>query len=113
MFSRSVRLSRGDIESLVKYGKRLNTQCFTLRVLRRDGIKPSRVAVSVSKKVLKKAVDRNRAKRRVREALGAIYANMLPGLDVLVVVRADCEMNSFKQVVEELRGGINDIISLL
>jgi ribonuclease P protein component len=47
---------------------------------------PTRVGVSATKRV-GNAVTRNRAKRRVREAVRACYAELPPGWDVVLIIR--------------------------
>lgn len=66
-FSKDVRLcSRKAIETLFAGGNRSMT-AFPLRVVYTPGAS-TKVLISVSKRHFKRAVDRNRAKRQIREA---------------------------------------------
>jgi ribonuclease P protein component len=47
----------------------------------------SRAVVVVSKKVSKKAVERNRIRRRLAAVLAAEWATVTPGYDIVVTVR--------------------------
>ena len=71
----------------------------------------SRCGFVVGKRV-GKAVDRNRARRRVREAVRLVYGHILPGWDLVFVLRspdlATIEFGQVQALVEQLlrRAGI-------
>ena len=70
---RNKRLTRADLSLLLKAKtRRVNGQYFTLSVLPRLEEKGSKVTCVVSKKVARRAVDRNTIKRRAREAMRPI-----------------------------------------
>jgi len=76
---------RGDSEfRQVRKGKTVRTAYFTLRALhyrpkRGEKYRPmTLVGIVVSKKTLKRAVERNRARRRVREALRTLMPDLPP-----------------------------------
>ena len=86
---RAARLRRGeDIARVRAEGVARNDTLFSLRALPTDG--PTvRVAVAASRAV-GGAVQRNRARRRVREALRAVLAtrpDSASGLDLVLMVR--------------------------
>jgi ribonuclease P protein component len=56
---------------------------------RANGTGTARLGLAISKKSLRRAVDRNRVKRILREAFRQRYA-LLPGLDVVVMTRNGC-----------------------
>lgn len=66
MLSKNKRIPRKLFQPLLESKKYLNSQNFSLRVVSAD---ETRVAVSVSKKVSKKAVVRNKIRRRVYSAV--------------------------------------------
>ena len=76
--------SRRDFAQAYRRGKRREHPQATLIAARRRESGPTRVGFSVSKKV-GKAHDRNRVKRRLREAIRAL--SMRDGFDVVVVAR--------------------------
>ena len=47
---------------------------------------PSRLGIVVSKKVSKKAVDRNRIRRIIQEQIRAVMKEVKPGIDGVIVV---------------------------
>jgi ribonuclease P protein component len=65
----------------------LASRCFVVHMLMRTA-GPARLGIIVSRKALGHAVDRNRAKRMVRETFRAVERR-LPPADVVVRVRDD------------------------
>ena len=70
-FKKEERLSsRKEIQDLYETGKSFNSKCFRVfwKSSKQSEIFPAQVLISVSKKNFKRAVDRNRIKRLIREA---------------------------------------------
>ncbi len=70
-FKKEERLSsRKVIATLYESGKSFNSKCFRIIWLKHEGADtfPAQVLISVSKRNFKRAVDRNRIKRLIREA---------------------------------------------
>jgi len=98
-FSKNERLcKRTDIEFLLQQGQSFNR--FPLRVtyITQKTSQPAllRIAISVPKRRIKKAVDRNRIKRLVREAFRLQKKKLIPflkeknqGMDILLVYTGD------------------------
>ena len=59
--------------------------CLRYKVLAHESEEPSRILVSVPKKLFKRAVKRNLLKRRIREAYRLQKGLIGPGLDMLFV----------------------------
>ena len=72
------------METLFGQGKGLGSGCIRCRYLFREGDEPSRIVVSVPKRLFKRAVKRNLLKRRLREAYRR-QKGLLPGADLLFV----------------------------
>lgn len=70
-----------------------------------EGRLPTRIGISISQKVSKKAVVRNRIKRQIRAILRQLLPRLVPGWQLVVVVRpgADqCEYAHFLRELEQL-----------
>jgi ribonuclease P protein component len=78
-------LSRGQFEAALGLGPTRTRRHFTLFV-RPNGGSHARIGIIASKRVAARAVDRNRAKRLVREAFRRVRRR-LGGLDVVVRLR--------------------------
>jgi ribonuclease P protein component len=68
---------------------------------------PTRIGISVSTKVSKRAVVRNRIKRRISAALHQLLPKLLPGWRLVVVVKPtaaqqECVTQQFLQELEQL-----------
>lgn len=65
----------------------------------------TKVGISISKKVSKKAVVRNRIKRQIRSALMVNWQLITPGWNMVIVVRPkaiECKYEHFLRELEEL-----------
>lgn len=81
-------------------GRHLSCSLFSLRVLARgDDARacPARVGFVCSRR-LGNAVARNRARRRLREALRVRSAHLRPGFDVVVVARPAVTLATFQEI---------------
>ncbi len=85
-FSRSSRLTlAGEYKQVFSKNIRVSDDCFTFLVGKQRG-KNSRIGFAVAKKQIKRAVDRNRIKRLIRESFRR-HQNELPNVDIVVMVR--------------------------
>ncbi len=104
-FSKTVRLRKtAEFQAVWKDGIKMRGEHLLLAV-RPNGLKNSRLGISVSKKKMKRAVDRNRFKRLVREAFRLHRSELPESLDYVVVPnRGDVRLR-----FEEVR---NDLLQL-
>jgi ribonuclease P protein component len=73
--------------------------------LSRSPIAPSRIGISVSQKVSKRAVIRNRIKRQIKAAFRQLLPRISPGWWLVVVVNPNavqCEYEQFLRELEQL-----------
>lgn len=72
---------------------------------RDEGKPPTRLGISISQKVSKKAVVRNRIKRQIRAIIRQLLPRISPGWQLVVVVRPgaqECEYAQFLRELEQL-----------
>lgn len=74
----------------------------TLRV-RPVPAEKTKAAFITSTKVFKKAVDRNRAKRRMREVVRLLWAELPANTHLLFVLKPECRDAAWPKLVEEVR----------
>ena len=97
-----------DFKSVYAQGLHRKTAHLSLRALRPSlptASMPTRMGISISQKVSKKAVIRNRIKRQIRAALRQILPQLLPGWDLVIIVKpsaTECNYAEFLQELEQL-----------
>lgn len=95
MLPKNRRIPRDTLKDTSRFGKSLNSQHFFLKVIPApSGV--ARFSVSVSKKISKKAVVRNRTRRRIYSSIKASLLGIAPGLYIL----------SAKTGVDRLKGEV-------
>ncbi len=82
-------------------GVKLRGPFFLMEMLKRGDSQPSRVGFTVTKKA-GNAVERNRIRRRLREAVRRQAAGMSPGADYVIVGRTDLLNARFSDIEAEL-----------
>lgn len=86
MLKRRFRLrSKADFNRTYKFGHSIRGQFIYLKALKKDAGN-TRVAVVVTKKISKRAVVRNRIKRRVIETIRKNWLKLPGGFTIIVVV---------------------------
>jgi ribonuclease P protein component len=111
-----------DFQVVYQKGSRRSGRYLTLRCLRQrtsggntptegtlrpreESKLPTRIGISISQKVSKKAVVRNRIKRQIRAILRQLLPRISPGLQLIVGVRPgaqECEYGQFLRELEQL-----------
>jgi ribonuclease P protein component len=101
--------AKQDFTTVYQKGVRLNCFALGLRAYRHHAelrvSLPLRVGISISHKVSKKAVVRNRIKRQLRFALRQLLPNLECGWDVVIVVYPNalqCDYPEFLQQLKQL-----------
>lgn len=101
MFKKQCRLHTSEFKEVFNFGKTVKHPLFTIKVKENTG-KHSRFAVVVSKKVFKKAHDRNYLKRKCIHALKEIEAG-LPKNDYIFILSFDAKDIQYKDLITNLR----------
>ena len=85
-FGRDYRLTqKGDYRLVFADGDRQGSKFFTV-LFRENGLSHPRLGLAIAKKALKRAVDRNRIKRIIRERFREAIPD-LPGVDIVFISR--------------------------
>jgi len=107
-FPSTMRLKRRkDFQRVYRGGVVWKGSCFCLRALaREDGV---RLGIVVPRQ-FGTAVERNRTKRRLREAFRRI-ASELPSVDVIVEPEADCDRHEIAEMGRMLARGIEKALT--
>lgn len=93
---------RSDFLNVAKTGERYVTPGFVIQVYRREPTEPFRYGITATRKV-GGAVERNRAKRRLRALIKQILPQMgLPGLDYVFIARVEILKRDFGAMAQEL-----------
>lgn len=99
---REVRVQRrSEFQKIYREGRSHANRIAVLYVLKGGG-DSARVAIAAGRK-LGNAVVRNRAKRRLREAIRLLWVGVRPGVRLVVIARAGMIEAPFPVIVEKLR----------
>jgi ribonuclease P protein component len=100
-FPRSARLLKASqFRQVFQRARRVSDQNFTI-LARANGDQASRLGLAISKKQVRRAVDRNRLKRLVREGFRH-HKVALHGLDIVVMARSHALTHSNRELNEAL-----------
>jgi ribonuclease P protein component len=101
-FPRSIRLLRhADFERVYQQGRRHFSAHMTVFYLRRDGGKVLRVGFTVSR-ALGGAVERNRMKRRLREAIRLRLPEVFAAVDIVINPKKSLLTAEFERILDEV-----------
>jgi|SRR5688572_1228560 len=94
----------GALKFLFGHGKTYRLKSISVRSARNTRRQHSRVAVVISKKVIKASPKRNTVRRRVYEIIRTHWDNILPGNDILIsVYDPNIQTLTYDQLVAEIR----------
>lgn len=103
MLKRTNRLRKQkDFARVFKRGKTVHMPAFTIKY-HPNNQPHTRVAVVISTKVAKKAVIRNRTRRRFYNQLQAMWPEVHPGVDIVILLRHQAIDLRGKHLAEQLR----------
>ena len=98
MLPKKFRLTRDkDLKKVFSRGKSFFAPPFKLKILKND-LGVSRFAIVVSNQVAKKATQRNKLKRQLREIIRLYLTEIKPGYDLVLIARPKILTYSFQQI---------------
>jgi len=97
---------RADFDSVLRQGRRATSRNFAVWTHANE-CGQARLGIVAGKRAATRAVDRNRAKRLIRETFDALFEE-LGSLDIVVQLRADLRERNNRVVREELRRLLED-----
>jgi len=93
-----------DFKTIYSQGKRFRGDALAIILLPQPAA-PTKIGISISRKVSKKAVVRNLIKRRIRHACRTLLPQIQPGWHIVIAVRynaRECEYEHFLQELKRL-----------
>jgi len=103
MLAKKHRLTgRSILEEVKKKGSLYQSDSFGILVRKREDDEPSRFAFIVSTKISKIAVARNKAKRKLREAVKQKMSKVVKGHDVLFLAKKTTLDKKSKEIEKEV-----------
>ena len=98
MLPKKYRLKKKNDFARVMQGRGVAVSgCLILR-FRDNQLETSRAGFICSKKVAKKAVERNKIKRRLREIVRALWLNVKPGYDLVFLALPSITDKEFREI---------------
>ena len=109
MFKKQFRLTRDkEFEKVFKKGKTSYNQFLGIKTIA-NNLDNNRFGIIVSTKVSKKAVERNKIKRRLREILKKYQENLNFGYDVVLITLPRSKEASFQELNEAVFFSLNKL----
>lgn len=106
---RNNRLTRAELNLLLKAKtRRVNGRYFTLTTLPRPEDSVSRTTCVVSKKVARRAVDRNTIKRRAREVIRTILGQVKKPAFFMLYAKREALGASHEEISEDIMNLLKD-----
>jgi len=106
MLPKPYKLTKQDFEIIEKEGKIVQFDSFGACFIERNDDEPSRFGFIVSNKICKDAVDRNRIKRALREAIRQSRWQTKKGASVLFLTKTVIAKKSTEEIMREARTAI-------
>jgi ribonuclease P protein component len=86
-----------EFDEIFKKGKGLREESLFLKIIEKE---PTKIGIVVSKKISKKAVERNKIKRQIREI--ARKQNFKKGFQMIIITYPSIKEKSFEDIENQL-----------
>lgn len=101
MFKKQYRLNTSEFKEVFNFGKTVKTPLFLVKS-KVNNKANSRFSVVVSKKISKKAVERNYLKRRFYHALKEVYS-IFPKNDYVFILNSEIKDIQYKDLIKKIK----------
>lgn len=91
-----------DFQKVFKKGKGLRENLITLKWVN-NNLETSRFGIVISKKISKKAVLRNKIRRRLREEIKKILPHFKKGIDIVIIANPGATKEKREKIAEDLK----------
>lgn len=109
MLARKFRLTeKRDFEKIQNNGKIFQSENFGIGFLKREDNEASRFGFIVSTKIAKAAVDRNRFKRAMSEAVRTSMTDLYCGFDIVFLAKTSIVRASTEKIMKEVRVALKE-----
>ncbi|KKU12403.1 MAG: Ribonuclease P protein component [Candidatus Woesebacteria bacterium GW2011_GWA1_45_8] len=109
MLPKPYQLTKVDFEKVEKDGKIIQLESFGVAYLDRGDAEPSRFGFIVSNKIARDAVDRNRIKRALREAVRQSVWQTKKGTSVLFLTKTTIANKATDEIMNEVRRALKEL----
>jgi ribonuclease P protein component len=90
-----------DFERVFQTGKTITGRFVFLKTKRTEN-KNCRLCFIVGSKISRKAVERNKVKRRIREIIRGIYLSLMPGYDIIIIAKKEILGRKYIEIKDEI-----------
>lgn len=101
MLAKSQRLNLSQVFKFVTAGSRRETATLKLFWRQTEG-DVALVGIALAKKNLRKATQRNKAKRLISQAIEQLYERLQPGLNLVIMPKSEILQRSVEELKAEL-----------
>jgi ribonuclease P protein component len=111
MLPKEYRLDKSEIKRIMRFGKRIDTEFFTLRAWYDESLDNAKFAFIISTKVDKRATVRNNIKRKFRAAVKDIVndsnVNLKKGSYIFIIKDAKLKSMKSNEILTLLKSSLN------
>ena len=110
MLAKKLKLTDAkDFARVQETGKVFQSNSFGMAYLKRGDKELSRFGFIVSTKISKEAVDRNRSKRAMSEAVRMETVNLKEGFDIVFLAKTSITRSSTTEIMKEVKASLKGI----
>ncbi|MFC1613323.1 ribonuclease P protein component [Patescibacteria group bacterium] len=107
MLPKNNRLTKTkDFDNVYKKGRNFFTKILGIKYIKNE-LDMTRIGLVISQKISKKAVVRNKTKRRLREILRLRLSNIHKGYDIIILTRKGIEDCDYAEIEKNIEYALN------